>query len=157
MAHLKLCPEAGKQTALSDYGAIVSAQISHRGCMKFKVLQLQGCRQVSLTNYPQAKSLIPPIGRASSNNSSFKSFFCCRISQLSCHVYYLVPDFSHSSLRGLLWPTLFSFLDDFPVIHYLTPGTRGSVSISALWPRAQMEGYYMSITVWAMWAFEGWH
>ncbi len=28
MVNLKLCPEAGKQTALSDYGAIVSTQIS---------------------------------------------------------------------------------------------------------------------------------
>lgn len=52
MVHLKLRPEAGKQTELSDYGALVS-DIS----LWFNTT-LPGCRQVCITNYLQT-NLIP--------------------------------------------------------------------------------------------------
>lgn len=52
MVHLKLCPEAGEETALSDYGAIVSAQIPHRGCTKFKVAEPLGRFAVEITHKP---------------------------------------------------------------------------------------------------------
>jgi len=50
MIHLKPCPEAGKWTTLSDYGPIVSAQISWCGCMKFKVVQLPDRRLLCITS-----------------------------------------------------------------------------------------------------------
>lgn len=77
MVHLKPCPEAGKQAALSDYGAIVSTQISYNGCVKIQGSAGSFALQITFKQ-------ICSIGGASANYSLFKDLHYCLV--LSCCV-----------------------------------------------------------------------